>query len=346
MRIFALIIIFFAVKAARASGFEAYEGSQKSAWDSANHPAILVKNPETHFPALPLSATLENERTLWSDSYWPRNEGGIAKRWQDISGAIKYKVLTEKQARALTADQISKLSPAEKFDLMQDDYDFSFTSKVKRQNPGNRPDWEGICHGWTQASVHHDQFPAMTFTNKSGKEIRFASSDVAALISYYYARVGGGRVRFLGRRCRENAGNTSSKCSDMNAGAFHVVLTNRLREKKSFIMDLDPFKHVWNFPVLGYQTRVLEEHAPQSGSASGTVKEILVSTKLFYSQETGPEWNPPARVPGFKDYWYWLELDKDEKIIGGSWSDANHPDFAWASEPVKIPSPYSVFITQ
>ncbi|MES2527883.1 MAG: hypothetical protein V4598_12395 [Bdellovibrionota bacterium] len=345
MRIFVLIVVLFALKA-RASGFGPYESSQKSAWDSANHPAILVKNPETHFPSLPLSATLENERTLWSDSYWPRNAGGIARRWQDISGNIKYKILSEKQARALTPEEIAKLSPAEKFDLLQDDYSFSFTSKVKRQNPLNRPDWEGICHGWTQASVHHEQFSPMTLKNKSGKEIRFASSDVAALISYYYARVGGGKVRFLGRRCWENAGNTGIKCTDMNAGAFHVVLTNRLRERKSFIMDLDPYKHVWNFPVLGYETRVLEEHAPQPGSAKGTVKEILVSTKLFYSQETGAEWNPPLRVPGHKDYWYYLELDSSEKIIGGSWSDANHPDFAWASEPVKIPSPYSVFITQ
>ncbi len=346
MRIFVLIIFLFAVKAARASGFEAYDDSQKSSWDSANHPAILVTNPETHFFSLPLSGTLEDQKTLWSDSYWPRNEGGISKRWQDISGSIKYKILSEKQARALSEDEIAKLSPAEKFDLMQDDYEFSFTSKVKRQNPLNRPDWEGICHGWTQASIHHEQFSPRNFTNKSGKEIRFASSDIAALMSYYYARVGGGKVRFLGRRCRENAGNTGIKCTDMNAGAFHVVLTNRLRDKKSFIMDLDPYKHVWNFPVLGYQTRVLEELAPRAGSAKGTVKEILVSTKLFYAQETGPEWNPPLRVPGYKDYWYYLELDALDKIIGGSWSDANHPDFAWASEPVKIRSPYSVFITQ
>ncbi len=344
MRIFLLLLVLYALKA-RAGGFEAFDSSQKSKWDSANHPAILVKNPDTHFPSLPLAGTLEEGKTLWSDSYWPRNDGGISRRWQDLSGTIKYKILSEKQARALTEEQISKLSPAEKFDLLQDDYGFSFTSRVKRQNPSNRPDWEGICHGWAQASVHHEQFSPMTFKNKSGQEIRFASSDIAALMSYYYAKVGGGKVRFLGRRCRENAGNTGIKCTDMNAGAFHVVLTNRLREKQSFIMDLDPYVHVWNFPVLGYQSRVLEEHAPQPGSAPGTVREILVSTKLFYALETGPEWNPPLRVPGHKDYWYWLELDASEKIIGGSWSDANHPDFAWASEPIKIPSPYSRFIT-
>lgn len=346
MRIFVLIIFLFALKAARASGFEAYESSSKAAWDSANHPAILVRNPETHFPSLPLSGSLDNQRNLWSDSYWPRREGGISKRWQDLTGKIKYKILTEKQARVLSEDQIAKLSPSEKFDLMQDDYEFSFTSKIKRQNPSNRPDWEGVCHGWAQASIHHEQFSPMTFKNKSGKVIHFASSDIAALLSHYYARIGGGRVSFLGRRCRENAGNAGISCADMNAGAFHVVLTNRLREKKSFIMDLDPYRHVWNFPIVGHETRVLDERAPHQRSARGTVKEILVSTKLYYAQETGPEWNPPLRVPGFKDYWYWLELDQAEKIIGGSWSDANHPDFAWASEAVKIPSPYSAFITQ
>lgn len=328
-----------------ASGFGQYIPGEKSAWDSANHPSILVKNPETHFPSLPLRASLEEGKNLWSDSYWPRNEGGISRRWQDISGKISYKIHSENEARALSKDEIAKLSPAEKFDLLQDDYSFSFTRTIKRQNPLNRPDWEGICHGWTQASIHHPQFSPVILKNKTGKEISFGSSDVAALISYYYARVGGGKVHFLARRCRENAGNTSIKCTDMNAGAFHIVVANLLPQKKSLIMDLDPYKHVWNFPILGYESRVMEEQKPSPGSAPGTVKEILISTKLWFVQETGAEWNPPLRVPGYKDYWYWLELNQEEKIIGGSWSDTNHPDFAWMSEPVKIPAPYSSFLT-
>lgn len=345
MRIFLLIVVLFSLKA-RSSGFGPMPTDEKSKWDSANHPAILVKNPDAHLPTLPLSGNLLGETTLWSDSYWPRNEGGISRRWQDLSGNVKYKVLTEKVARRLSNSEISKLSPAEKFDLLQDDYSFSFTRKIKRQNPLNRPEWEGICHGWAVASIHHSQFQTMKLKSKSGKEITFASSDAAALISYYYARVGGGKVRFLGRRCWENPGNTGIKCTDMNAGAFHVVLTNLIREKKSFVMDLDPYKHVWNFPVLGYDSRLMEERKPSKESAPGTVREILVATKLSYVMETGPEWSPPLRAVGVKDYWYWLELDASENIIGGSWSDANHPDFAWVSAPVKVPAPYSVFFQQ
>lgn len=343
MRLFLLIVVLFCLKA-QAGGFEAYLPNDKAKWDSANNPLILVESPITHFSSLALEGSLRDNDTLWSDSYWPRNDGGISRRWQDLSGRVKYKIISEREARKLTSSEISKLSPAEKFDLLQDDFSFSFTRKIKRQNPLNRPDWEGICHGWAQASIHHRQFSPRTFTNRSGQEIRFASSDVAALMSYYYARVGGGKVRFLGRRCRENAGSTSIKCTDMNAGAFHIVLTNRIREKSSFIMDLDPYRHVWNYPILGYSSRVLEEKLPGPESARGTVKEILVSTKLSFIQETGPEWFPTARVEGHKEYWYWLELDHGDNIIGGSWSDANHPDFAWASLPAKIASPYSVFL--
>lgn len=345
MRIFLLIILFFAFKA-RATGFGELTLNEKAKWDSANHPEILVTNPEYHFPSLPLSGSLSAEKTLWSDSYWPRNEGGISRRWQDLSGSVKYNVLSEKEAKKLSAKDIRALSATEKFDLLQDDYSFSFTRKIKRQNPLNRPEWEGICHGWSQASLHHPQFLPVTLKNKSGMEIAFGSSDIAALMSYYYAWVGGGKVKFLARRCRENPGNTSISCTDMNAGAFHVVLANSIRDKKSFIMDLDPYKSVWNYPVLGYETKVLEEHAPSSQSAPGTVKEIFVVTRLWFVQETGPQWDPPLRVPGYKDYGYWLELDSQNNILGGSWSDANHPDFAWVSLPVKIPSPYSVFITQ
>lgn len=345
MRLFVLIMIFLSLKA-RAEGFGAFSPDEKSRWDSANHPEILVKTPVYHFPSLPLSASLESERTLWSDSYWPRNEGGISRRWQDLSGNIKYKILTEKEARKLSAAEISRLSPAEKFDLLQDDYAFSFTRKIKRQNPSNRPEWEGICHGWAQASIHHPQFSSVTLKNKSGTEISFASSDVAALISYYYAWVGGGRVKFLGRRCRENPGNTGIKCTDMNAGAFHVVMANLIREKKSFIMDLDPYRSVWNFPILGYESRLMEERGRSSDASPAAVREVLISTKMSFVHETGPEWNPPLRVPGYKEYWYWLELDSGDNIVGGTWSDTDHPDFAWVSAPVKISSPYSIFITQ
>lgn len=343
MRVFLLLVILFCLKA-QAGGFETYQGDNKSNWDSANHPSILVKDYNGHFPSLPLVADLRQERTLWSDSYWPRNEGGISRRWQDLSGTVKYKILSEKEAKKLTPSQISALSPSEKFDLLLDDYSFSFTRKIKRQNPLNRPDWEGICHGWAPATIHHPQFSAATFTNKSGAEIRFASSDVAALISYYHAWVGRGKVRFLGRRCRESSGNTSSKCTDMNAGAFHIVLTNLIPARKSFIVDRDPYRAVWNHPVVGYESRIIEERIPSSRAATGTVREILISTKLSYVNETGPEWNPPVRAEGKQDYWYWLELDSENKIIGGSWSDANHPDFAWITTPPKISAPYSILL--
>jgi hypothetical protein len=343
MRIFLLIIISLSFKA-HAEGFGPYIPGEKAAWDSANHPLILVKNPETILSALPLNGDLSAGHALWTDSFWPRNEGGIARRWQDISGRVEYKILSQKEAQGLTADQISKLSPAEKFDLLHDELSFPFTRKVKKQNPLNRPDWEGICHGWTQASIHHEQFLPVTLKSRSGREVPFASSDVAALISYYYARVGGGKVHFLGRRCRENAGNTSIKCTDMNAGAFHIVLTNLIRDNKSFIIDLEPYKHVWNFPVFGYKSKLLEENVPQPNSAQGTVKEILVETEMAYILENGPSWEPPQRAIGKKVYLYWLELDDEGKIIGGKWSDPNHPDFAWSSDKIKVPSPFSIFI--
>jgi hypothetical protein len=344
MRVFLLIALFICLPA-HAASFGPYVAGEKSAWDSANHPAILVKDPETVFSSLPLSGNLSDQHTLWSDSFWPRNEGGISKRWQDLSGNTRYNILTGREARNLPSNEIAKLSPAEKFDLLHEDYGFSFTRKVKKQNPLNRPDWEGICHGWTQASLHHEQFSPVTLKTKSGKEIPFASSDVAALMSYYYARVGGGRVHFLGRRCRENAGNTSIKCTDMNAGAFHVVITNLIRDKKSFILDLDPYKHVWNYPVLGYESIVSDERKPSPGSAVGTKKEILLQTDLLFVQETGPQWEPPVRAIGKKVYSYWLELSEEGKILGGSWADTDHPDFAWTSDPVKVQSPFSIFVS-
>lgn len=51
----------------------------------------------------------------WSDSYWPKNEGGISYRWQRREAFGR--LLAPDELASMDPEDISKLSPAEKYDL-------------------------------------------------------------------------------------------------------------------------------------------------------------------------------------------------------------------------------------
>lgn len=189
--------------------------------------------------------------------------------------------------------------------------------------------WQGICHGWSQAAIHHPQAKPITLKNKHGLVIPFGASDVHALYSYYYGIVKTDGVKILGERC----GNSTEapSCQDVNAGAFHLVLANRLGlEKKSFVADVDSGTSVWNQPTYSFKTTFLGERAPSEGAASGTVREVKASTVFGYIFEASSTWQPRQHPDKRRiTYSYWLELDKNDSIIGGSWIGYSRPDFVW-----------------
>lgn len=305
--------------------------NDKSEWDSANHPkVILSKKYVSKLSDLPLEGEVSEDKTPWSDEYWARNKGGIAYRWQTKETPYRYDLIKRSEIKDLTEEQIKKLSPAEKFDLLRGDYRFPLTKNVTKKNDPSRPDWEGICNGWSLAAIHHPQAKPITLKNKYGLSIPFGASDVHALYSYFYAKkkIGGGS-KLMGQRCRSNASTPS--CEDVNAGAFHLVLTNLIGLKsKSFVVDVDQKAEVWNQPAHSYSSEIVDEREPSSDAAPGTVKEVRMRTYFSYVLEADSSWQ--GRKNPLKKrvlYTYWLELDANDQIIGGSWIGKLHPDFVW-----------------
>ena len=100
-------------------------------------------------------------------------------------------------------------------------------------------------------------------------------------------------------------------------------------------MDVTRTQEVWNQAVYKYESTVLKEKAGSSdGAAEGTVKEIDILSKVWYVAEP----TKPFSQDGFKNlqgediytensamnekwYFYRVELDKDNNIIGGEWLD-------------------------
>ncbi len=54
-------------------------------YDGANHPSNFSRLMGTSlvldFAGLPMTGKIADDRTGWSETYWPSNKGGIAYRW-------------------------------------------------------------------------------------------------------------------------------------------------------------------------------------------------------------------------------------------------------------------------
>ena len=331
------------------------------AWDSENSPANFSSHYEKNFSKLPLRGELSS--MPWSGDYWPTYKGGITYRWSS-----KLDEGSERWTYPITGEfDISRLSPAEKYDLFLGDLDFSLTryermrTGVMKTLPGSSlyddsfeiPKWEGLCHAWAPATYLYKNPSPVVMTGKLGHKIPFGSSDIKALLVYFLHLEGENlKTKFLGSRCnldfkklKERLENdslsiesfkekiNSRNCRDTNAGAFHVSLTNEVALRNaSFVVDITRDQEVWNQPVVGYRSKVLKRSEfPQEGAAPGTVEEILVKTTMSYIEEVEQTWEKERRPDSVKvlTYFYWLELDAEGKIVGGSWRSPERPDFIW-----------------
>jgi hypothetical protein len=149
-------------------------------------------------------------------------------------------------------------------------------------------------------------------------------------------------------------------CTDTNAGAFHLVLANKVGlQKTSFVVDVTRDDEVWNQAVARYESKIVEEFTGDRISpdaAPGTVKEVRVRTKFIYTTEAAMDWKRVGDDKNLMDYHvtagdrlsdgkryyvYRLELDAGGNIIGGSWESSARPDFVWANEDFIFDSQFS-----
>ena len=160
----------------------------------------------------------------------------------------------------------------------------------------------------------------------------------------------------------------ASSCSDTNAGAFHIVVTNQLGIlREGFQFDKTPDKEIWNQPAYRYDSSVVRFETPTTDSAPGTARVVVVKTRLYFGEDTDHGWaywnstlmslfkpeksfmdefnryskmlmnegeaTAPAKYPDgimdFADYQYKLELNAYGEIIGGTWLTIDRPDFLW-----------------
>lgn len=307
---------------------------------------LLDTKDEKVFYLLPSKGEVKNGEKYWSGDYWALNKGNINHRWNSpMLETWDYLSPTREELVMMLPEQVAQLSPAEKFDLYLGRYHYPLKEEVYTYADRNAADWEGICNGWAPASMNHNEPTPKTVTNPDGVVIQFGSSDIKALLSYYYAFIH--RVQTthqLGRRCPRSGGwfNWNRDCqNDLNAGSFHIVLANKVgMRNESFMVDIERYKEVWNHPVLSFVSRVEGESEADEESVPGTTKVLKVRTKVTYVDESElNSWEPARGTANQKtvtrEYTYFLYLNLKNEIIGGKWMSMDRPDFLWTMGPTK-----------
>ncbi|MBY0517540.1 MAG: hypothetical protein K2P81_11555 [Bacteriovoracaceae bacterium] len=313
-------------------------GSNLTKWPKHSDPALVSKNFIKIYEQLPLTGSHDLAGTGWSDDFWPKQKGLINRRWNS-AGEPGFDLLSPSRdsIKKMSAEEIGKLAPTEKYDLWLGNYDYPLVKRVNSLADKKSNDWSGICDGWSPASLYYPEPRPVIATNPDGIKIPFGASDIKALISFYYAYEVKTPTSQVGLRCYLTRGFTglSRGCGDdVNPGAFHIIIANKLGiEKHGFIADVDRLKEVWNQPVVGFNSLVKMTKLPNHRAAKDAVVEILVETELIYVDESAPQWSTilgtsKQQYSSLK-LEYTLELNVLGEIIGGEWISWIRPDFLW-----------------
>lgn len=270
-----------------------------------NSGSILKSLPEIERRGL-IQAELKKETRPWAGWFWPYVSGSIAGRYYDESfrqrkdyGAASSYIMSNR-VENLSDEQLKKLSPAEKYDLVTGQ-DLLTSAAWGMGGPffakdGYVTGWFGHCNGWSYASMM--QTPpkrAITLKSFDGKrKVLFYPDDLKALATWGWAtnapQEKSPQNRFIGSRCDKvtptvdaNGRIKDADCFDTNPGTFLLALVNQIGiSKRSFAMDASFDEEVWNYPVLGYSFFFFN---PNDGEVSGELNNEVMIEKKDYDDD-------------------------------------------------------------
>jgi hypothetical protein len=240
----------------------------------------------------------------WSSTYWPMYMGQTAARYADpkFPAAEDWKAnrtyIEQNPASDAVAsgDQgaVDSLSPAEKYDLLVGDDDYTLsqsewkTGQKYYDDSGSVETWMGICHGWSPAAYLMPRpVKVVSLLAADGHtKLTFFPADIKALGCLLWAQVPA-KVRLIGARCTDKDPATdpesgrlvSPSCFDVNPGAWHLSVVNQLGlARRGMIIDASYDWQVWNQPLYSYSYTYFN---PQTRQAVSSLKDARVDKSSF-----------------------------------------------------------------
>jgi hypothetical protein len=317
-------------------------------WYLEQDPKLWSSDLVLKFDSLPKSQALTGKDIPWTTTYWPDHKSGVAHRWaNNFPEDFSYVPPSLERLKKMISTERNKLSPAEKWDILHSNYDYPTVASERKRTKKDQVSWAGLCHGWGLSAISFVEPESYRMVNAEGIELVLNSTDIKALASLAVSEQAIQDSLLLGTKCyrsgRENRTNlNTAECAGVNAGTFHLVMTNSLGvQKKPFITNVSRDEQIWNHPVYGYETEVLSEAGPSRRSSPETIREIRVETFLYTVEMQDPLTPDPVQgtlnhpLSSVK-YVYWLELNAQGNIVGGTWETFWHPGFIWKNKnPVR-----------
>lgn len=303
-------------------------------WNAFNNPFLISRRFQSVYTSLPMQGQLKDARKGWPANHWANYLGGISHRWSSGNPQnFSYQTLSPEELKNSEHHVLGELSPAEKYDIFNQRYSYPLVQKMWDDYSPYENTWHGICHGVAPASMNHAEPKMVTLMNEDGIQVTFYSSDVAALMSYYYATVANDKAVIVGRRCNYD-NSTIEACTDINPGAMHIIMANRLGFLgESYIADIDQKSEVWNHVAVSFKSTNRGMYPSALTSSPMTASRIKVETTVTYASAIAPKYYPVLGTPDAEyvenSYEYFLDIDKKGKIIGGEWISKRRPDFIW-----------------
>lgn len=209
--------------------------------------------------------------------------------------------------------------------------------------------WAGHCNGFAAAAVNVPE-PVKDVTYNG---VVFGPEDLKALLGEAFFE---SKAEFIGLRCNNLIrGKTlsgrylDSTCRDVNAGSFHLAVTNLIgMYQKPIVIDTSASNVIWNAPIRSF--RILEEEIVSAEEANDLIRHAFGDNSVYrYNDQAVHFVRVKMRVEYVYtkleriDYRYVLELDAAGNIIGGEWLDGSkttHPDFLWYTAQARSANPY------
>lgn len=377
------MLVFFVLALAIAHGSLAREDSLEifSAPDLVNRVENLVdvlsytRLDEIH------AAQLENAELPirpWSGWFFPLNEGGLAYRYADpnFPTGRPWEEIRNYILDTLGKGPVNDLSPAEKYDLLLGDFQFTLTKKMlqiasNHAVGGVIEGWMGYCTGWANAAMMFSRplHSVVVLARDGQTQIEFRPSDIKALGALLWAN-GSFPTRLVGSLCQESPIQRDPKndralnpaCRDSNPATWHLAVVNQIGvAHRSFVLDSDPGFQVWNQPVASYSYTYFNPMTGKStsfekaqvklsewsqdpfhevrASEAGSVVGVEMHLNFVYEKrpDTKSEDSPDTDPIRTPIYRYDLELDQSGKVVGGEWWSRIHPDVLWVAPPGVFP---------
>lgn len=284
--------------------------------------------------------------------------------------------VTKNPAKELVRKKLfDNLSPSEKYDFLLGLGKANLTQSSWSEGEeyfreyGKVETWMGLCHGWAAASMMMPNPEKRVEVKTSAGKLTFYPSDIKGLGTLLWAK-GEFQTRFVGGRCNlkgpivDGMGRPKeADCLDNNPGTWHLAIVNQIGVfDRSFVMDATYDYQVWNQPVYGYE---YSYYNPKTKKESNSLSEAMIKTAAWNADERKAVRAPEAKsIVGIRmqvtyvtennaskqeyqptqystvEYLYDLELDSQNKIIGGEWYSENHPDFLWVADSNAFPQTY------